>query len=203
MNCPHHILDFDNAQNLQKFLSDNGGHLKWGQLFMTSWTHNIICPNTILYCRKRDAYYAVIIRRGTEADLGMHQLWHPVLYCHIFHHLLTGTFLKDHPFFTKVLNAAFFVGDNSDGFRSFIKPVCSAETASVYNMWSQEGGFTLNLPLFQPDILADLSCKKFKATAFSYPPRMTITELPDGNLKWVIKKKEMSSETCVLQCFKC
>ena len=100
--------------------------------------------------------------------------------------MLTGTFIKNHPFFSKVLNAAFFVGDSAAGYHSFIKPVCSAETAPVYNLWTQQRGFTFNLPLFKPDILDDLSCKKFRATAFSYPPRTTIKELPDGTLEWVI-----------------
>ena len=101
--------------------------------------------------------------------------------------LLTGTFINNHPFFTKVLNAALFVGGGAAGYRSFIKPVCSAETAPLYNMWTMERGFALDLPLFQADILADLSCKKFRATAFSYPPRTTIKELPDGTLKWAMQ----------------
>ena len=104
-----------------------------------------------------------------------------------FRRLLTGTFINNHPFFTKVLNAALFVGDGAAGYRSFIKPVCSAETAPLYNMWTRERGFALDLPLFKADILADLSCKKFRATAFSYPPRTTIKELPDGTLKWAMQ----------------
>ena len=71
-----------------------------------------------------------------------------------------------------------------DGYGSFIKQVCSTETPPLYNLWTKERGFTLRLPLFQADILADLSCKKFRATAFSYPPRTTTTKLPDGTLRW-------------------
>lgn len=78
--------------------------------------------------------------------------------------------------------------NNSAGFSSIIKPVCSSLgclAASVHNIWTHERGPVLDVPMFKEDILDDLSCKEFKATAFAYPPRTTIQTLPDGSLKWV------------------
>lgn len=83
------------------------------------------------------------------------------------------------------MNAVFFIGNNSSGYSSIIKPVCSSLAASVHNIWTNERGPVLKAPMFKEDILDDLSCKEFKATAFAYPPRTTIQTLPDGSLKWV------------------
>ena len=97
--------------------------------------------------------------------------------------ILTRTFIHDHPFFTKILNAIFFIGNSNSGYLGIIKPVCSSLGASVYNIWTQGRGALLDVPLFKEDILDDLSCKEFKATAFAYPPRTTIQTQPDGSQK--------------------
>ena len=93
--------------------------------------------------------------------------------------------IRDHPFFAKILNAVFFIGLNSTGYSSIINPVCSSLAAPLHNIWSYERGPILDVPLFKEDILDDLSCKDFKATAFAYPPRTSIQTLPDGSKKWV------------------
>ena len=112
--------------------------------------------------RKRDTFYAMIIQQGSISDL--------------------TSFMNNNPFFAKILNVIFLVGSNSSGYSIIVKPICSTRTATVHNMWTNERGLVLDLPLFKEDILDDLSCKEFKATAFAYPPRTTIQTMPDGSV---------------------
>ena len=112
--------------------------------------------------RKRDAFYAIIIQQGSMSDL--------------------KSFMNNNPFFANILNVVFFVGNNSSGYSSIVKPVCSRPTVTVHNIWTQERGQALELPLFKKDLLDDLSCKEFKATSFHFPPRTTIRTMPDGSV---------------------
>ena len=94
-----------------------------------------------------------------------------------------ASLIIDNPFLSKILNAVFFMGNQSYGYSSIVKPVCSSVTYSEHNIWTYERGLALDMPLFKKDILDDLSCKKFKATAFSFPPKTTIQTLSDGSIK--------------------
>ena len=115
------------------------------------------------FYRKRDTFYAIIILQGGMSDL--------------------GSVIHDNQFLSKILNAVFFMGNKSYGYSSIVKPVCSRLMDSEHNFWTHERGPALDMPLFKVDILDDLSCKEFKATAFSFPPRTTIQTLADGSVK--------------------
>ena len=91
--------------------------------------------------------------------------------------------MNHNPFLAKILNVMFLVGNNDSMYSSIVKPVCSTQTATVHNMWTNERGLVLDVPLFKEDILEDLSCREFRATAFAYPPRTTIQTMPDGSVK--------------------
>ena len=94
-----------------------------------------------------------------------------------------ASLIDENHFLSKILNAVFFMGNQSYGYSSIVKPVCSRLMDSEHNIWTYERGPALDIPLFQEDILDDLSCKVFKATAFSFPPRTTIQTLSDGSVK--------------------
>ena len=113
--------------------------------------------------RKRDTFYAIIILQGGMSDL--------------------ASVIHDSQFLSKILNAVLFMGNKSYGFSSIVKPVCSRLMDSEHNFWTYERGQALDMPLFKGDILDDLSCKEFKATAFSFPPRTTLQTLPDGSVR--------------------
>ena len=113
--------------------------------------------------RKRDTFYAIIILQGGMSDL--------------------ASVIHDNQFLSKILNAVLFMGNKSYGFSSIVKPVCSRLMDSEHNFWTYERGQALDMPLFKGDILDDLSCKEFKATAFSFPPRTTLQTLPDGSVR--------------------
>ena len=91
--------------------------------------------------------------------------------------------MSNNPLFGKILNVIFVVGNDSSGYSIIVKPVCSTQTATVHNMWTNERGLVLDMPLFKEDILEDLSCREFRATAFAYPPRTTIQTMPDGSVE--------------------
>ena len=119
--------------------------------------------DTCYFNRKRDTFYAIIIQQGSISDL--------------------VSFTNKTPFFAKILNVIFLVRNTSSGYSSIVKPVCSSLTATIHNIWTHGRGQALDLPLFKGDILDDLSCMEFKATAFAYPPRTTIQTMPDGGIE--------------------